>query len=128
MRSNELGKVYKDGEYIVRQGDSGNAMYVIQAGKAEVIVENQTGGVSLSILERGDVFGEMALFTRSRRSASVRAVGEARVLTIDKKGFLRRIHEDPSLAFSILKKMSDRIQTLNSDVLCLKSRSGKETS
>jgi CRP-like cAMP-binding protein len=54
----------------------------------------------------------MAIFEHEVRTATVRAVGEARVLTIDKKNFLRGIHEDPSLAFRIVETMSHRIRDL----------------
>ena len=46
-------------------------------------------------------------------SATVRALGESWVLTLEKKSFLRRIHEDPSLVFGILEKMSRRIRELD---------------
>jgi len=64
-------------------------------------------------LSEGDVFGEMALFDQEVRSATVRARGEVWALTLEKKTFLRRIHEDPSLVFNILVKMSRRIRELN---------------
>jgi CRP-like cAMP-binding protein len=51
----------------------------------------------------------------------VRALGDVRVLTIDKKTFLRRVHEDPSLAFRILQKMSYRIRELDTELVRLKS-------
>jgi len=55
----------------------------------------------------------MALVDQGAHSASVRALGPARVLTVDEKMFLRKVHEDPSLAFRIMKAMSGRIRTLN---------------
>ena len=54
----------------------------------------------------------MAIFEREVRSATVRAVGEARILTVDRRTFLRRVQEDPSLAFNILRTMSGRIREL----------------
>jgi CRP-like cAMP-binding protein len=95
-------------------------MYVVQAGQVEVVIEDEGGETTLSVLEPGDVFGEMALFSRSPRSATVRARGEARILTVDERGFLRRVHEDPSLAFRILEKLSERIDRLNREVLRLR--------
>ncbi|MCK5407408.1 MAG: cyclic nucleotide-binding domain-containing protein, partial [Candidatus Krumholzibacteria bacterium] len=65
--------------------------------------------------------GEMAIFEREVRSASVRARGEARVLTLDKKNFLRRINEDPSLAFRIVQAMSGRIRELSKEVARLRT-------
>jgi CRP-like cAMP-binding protein len=46
----------------------------------------------------------------------VRALGEARVLTVDKKNFMRRVHEDPSLAFRLVETMSQRIRELGEEV------------
>jgi len=116
MDSCGLGMVYTDGQDIVRQGESGDTMYVIQKGKAEVLHEADGKEVRLNVLTKGDFFGEMALFQKMNRSATVRAVGEVRVLTIDKRILLRRVHEDPSFAFRILQKMADRIRELDGEL------------
>jgi CRP/FNR family cyclic AMP-dependent transcriptional regulator len=125
MDAGALGKVFADGEEIVRQGDEGNCMYVIQAGEVDVVRDDGGGEVRLAVLGEGDVFGEMALFDREARSATVRARGEARVLTLDRKTFMRRVHEDPSVAFRILQRMSHRIRQLNEEVVRLKADCGQ---
>jgi CRP-like cAMP-binding protein len=117
MDKSSLGKVYDNGQVIVQQGDKGDHMYVIQKGKVEVIQEKDGNQIKLAVLVDGDIFGEMSLFDRVPRSSTVRALGEVRVLTIDKKTFLRRVHEDPSLAFRILQKMSQRIRDLNEELI-----------
>jgi len=120
METGALGKVYQDGEFIVREGEAGNSMYVIQEGQVEVFVEEGGNEVHLDVHGPGDFFGEMALFDRDVRSASVRAMGEARILTIEKKNFMRRVHEDPSLAFRIVETMSHRIRDLVAEVARIK--------
>jgi flavin-dependent dehydrogenase len=112
----ELGRAYVDGETIFRQGEMGKCMYVIQAGAVEIILESEGKETRLAELGEGEFFGEMALIEQSVRSATVRALGEVRVLTVDKKMFLRKIHEDPSLAFRVLEKMSGRIRELNEEL------------
>jgi CRP-like cAMP-binding protein len=107
-----LGKEYKDREVIVRQGEAGNCMYVIQEGEVEAIAEADGKEMRLRKLGPNDFFGEMALFGTENRSATVRALGPARVLTIDKKSFLGGVQEDPSLAFRMVKVMSERIRDL----------------
>ena len=92
-------------------------MYVIQSGKVEVIKKVPDGELVLKTLNAGEIFGEMALFDRLPRSATIKAVGEARILTIDKKGFFTKVSKDPTLAFNILESMSKRIRVLN-DELC----------
>jgi CRP/FNR family cyclic AMP-dependent transcriptional regulator len=111
--SKDLGKEYRDGDLIVRQGEMGDCMYEILDGRVEVVHEREGQEVRLAVLGRGDFFGEMAIFDREVRSATVRALGSVRALTIDKRTLLRRVSEDPSLAFRILEKMSQRIRELN---------------
>jgi CRP-like cAMP-binding protein len=120
MEPGALGKEYADQEVICGQGEKCDWMYVIQAGRAMAVHEEDGTEVVVGELTAGDVFGEMAIFDRQPRSATVRAEGKARVLTLDKRAFLRRVHDDPSLAFRILERMSFRIRSLNEEVSRLK--------
>ena len=127
MKTGELGKIYLDGESIIRQGEPGDRMYIVQTGTVAVIGQ-KSGGVEFHItnLKEGDIFGEMALFEQETRSATVRALGEARVISIDKKGFLRRVHEDPSLAYRLMQQMSQRIRRMNVEIARLKGKLARE--
>jgi CRP/FNR family transcriptional regulator, cyclic AMP receptor protein len=122
METGVLGKLYQDGETIVRQGEPGDCMYVVQSGQVEVFQEKENAEVRLAVLNEGDFFGEMAIFEREVRSATVRAIGDVRVLTVEKKNFLRRIQEDPSLAYHIVQTMSHRIRELNDELVRIKTR------
>jgi CRP/FNR family transcriptional regulator len=117
MTNGALGKVYKDGEEIICEGEDGNCMFVIQEGEVEVIIQgDEDQEIRLGVRGEGEFFGEMAIFDRDVRSATVRALGDARVLTVDKKNFMRRVHEDPSLAFRLVETMSRRIRELGDEV------------
>jgi CRP-like cAMP-binding protein len=118
-----LGRMYQDGEVIARQGEVGDCMYVIQEGQVEVVADQDGTEVRLAVLGEREFFGEMAIFEREVRMATVRALGPVRVLTVDKKTFLRRIHKDPSLAYHIVQTMSQRIRELDAEVARL--RGGK---
>ena len=117
-----LGKLYGDGEVVIRQGEIGNCMFVIQKGRAEVARESETGEVRVAVLKQGDSFGEMAIFEHEVRSATVRALGEARILTVDKRTSLRRVQEDPTLAFNILRVLCERIRHQNVELSELRDR------
>ena len=112
-----LGKVYKDGDIIFKENSIGKVMYIIMSGMVSIIKEK--GGVEtvLSTLKEGDFFGEMALFDNCPRSATVKAVGNVHALEIDKKSFFKKVSRDPSLAFRILEKMSQRIREADDRVL-----------
>ena len=112
-KNNVLGHLYKDGEIIIKQGTIGHSLYVIQQGKVEVISEKGGNDVVLAELGEKEFFGEMALFEKDVRSCTVRAKGDAKVLTLDKKGLYKTIQNDPSLAFRLLEKMSNRLREMD---------------
>lgn len=121
MKTGELGKVYGKGEIIVQQGETDDCMYEILEGKVEVLQVREGREVRLAVLEKGEFFGEMAIFEKEVRSATVRAIGEVRALTIDKRTLLRRISEDPTLAFRIVERMSHRIREMDDEIVRLKA-------
>ena len=110
MEVGALGKTYETGESIVRQGEMGDCMYVIQEGLVEVVKEADGRNIQLAILGKDDFFGEMEVFEHLGRSATVRALIPTRVITVDQKNLLRRIQEDPSLAYRLVQVMSSRVR------------------
>ena len=131
MKPSVLGKVYQPGEAVVQEGEMGDCMYVIQKGTLEVVKQEGGREVRVGVLEEGDFFGEMSLFEKEVRAATVRAMGSVRVLTVDRKTLMRRVHEDPSLAFNILRTMCRRIRQLDSELhrtrIQLEAIEGRET-
>ena len=108
-----LGRQYYDGEVIIKQGDEGDCLYVVQKGTVEVIDESDNKELKLAELKETDFFGEMGLFEKDVRSCTIRSVGETKVLTIDKKNFYKTIQKDPSIAYRLLEKMSYRLRETN---------------
>lgn len=112
-KSTALGRPYVNGEIIIKQGDSGDCLFVIQQGKVEVIDESGDKEIKLAELGESEFFGEMGLFEKDVRSCTVRALGETKVLTIDKRNFYKTIQKDPAIAYRLLEKMSYRLRETN---------------
>ncbi|MBC8555587.1 MAG: cyclic nucleotide-binding domain-containing protein [Candidatus Brocadiales bacterium] len=112
-----LGKDYKDGDIIFKENSIGKEMYIILTGRVTVIKEKGDVETTLATLEEGDFFGEMSLFDNSPRSATVKALGDVKLLEINQKNFLKKISRDPSLAFRMLEKMSERIRITDEKIL-----------
>ena len=112
-----LGKDYKNGDNIFEENSIGKEMYIILTGNAKVIKKKDGAETTLATLEEGDFFGEMSLFDNSPRSATVKALGDVKLLEINQRNFLKKISRDPSLAFRMLEKMGQRIR--NSDEIIL---------
>jgi hypothetical protein len=76
------------GDFIVRQGDPGDALYLIESGKVEARLRTASGRqATLSTRGPGDHFGEMALVTGRKRSADVVAVSPTTVLRLDRDAY-----------------------------------------
>jgi CRP/FNR family transcriptional regulator, cyclic AMP receptor protein len=113
--------VYQDGEVICRQGDPGDVLFVVQEGRLEIVREEGGAETILRVVGKHELVGEMAVFDRVVRSATVRAKGTARVLTLDKRNFMRRLNEDPTLAFRVIETMARRVRELSSQVVELRA-------
>jgi len=106
------------GDLVAKSGTEEREVYVILNGLFEVIDQDQR----LAILEKGDLFGEIAFFTESgQRSASVRAVSNGQVLVL-RRNFLKELtRSDPEAGFQILSNMgrvmAQRIMNLNQALL-----------
>jgi CRP-like cAMP-binding protein len=118
MQSAAVGRWFKDGQVICRQGELGDCLYIIEKGEVELIRRDGSTEFCLRVLETGDVWGEGGLLEHDHlRTATARAIGEVCVLTIEKRMFLERIHEDPSFVLKIMRKMSRRIRELENTLV-----------
>jgi CRP-like cAMP-binding protein len=127
MTSHSLGRKYNDGEIIIKQGTEGDCLYVIQEGKVGVYDESGGGETKVAELGVKEFFGEMGLFEKDVRSATVKALGEAKILTIDKRNFYSTIQKDPSLAFRLLESMSRRLRKTTRELGELTARTMDES-
>jgi CRP-like cAMP-binding protein len=116
MTFGNLGKTYSDGQAIIQQGELGDCMFIIQSGQVEVLHEKDGKNIHLAIRNKGEFIGEMALFEREVRSATIRSIGETRILTIDRRNLLGNIKKDPTLAFKIIESLSHRLRELSKEI------------
>ncbi len=96
------------GEIIVREGDEAHTMFIVSSGRVELILGRQQ--VELG---EGDVFGEIALLRRGRRSATVRALERTRLLVLDSDDLHRLMEFEPTIAEQILSVASSRVGAEN---------------
>jgi serine/threonine-protein kinase len=86
-------KLFRSGEQIIRQGDRGDAAYMIVSGKCRAFLADDATQ-TLTVMGPGDVFGEMALVLDEPRAASVEAVDTVTVLVLDKHTMLEGLGVD----------------------------------
>jgi len=113
-------RTYAKDDVIVRQGDVGNSIFIMGSGTAEAVLELGGGAsISLAVMRRGEVFGEMALLERRARSATVRATEPCTVLEFRGADFEHLMADYPDIEFRLLLKMSERLRNANEQVMGL---------
>lgn len=93
--------VHAPGEAVVRQGDPGDALFVVASGTLRVVRD----GVTLSELVRGGTFGEMALLDGAPRAATVEAVTDAELLRVPRGEFEALLDESPEIARGVIRTL-----------------------
>jgi len=105
---------FDDGKVICRQGDAGDAAYLIIEGEADVVLEDPVAGpVIVATLHVNELVGEMAILTSEPRNATVRAKGRLIALRIGKDPFMRMVREFPTMAVSIMQELAHRVNDTN---------------
>jgi small-conductance mechanosensitive channel/CRP-like cAMP-binding protein len=100
---------YAPGETVMRQGDDGSSMFLVESGRCGVTQKSATGeSQRLAVLEPGMSFGEIAFLTGEPRSATVRALTEAALIEIDRDTLAPILEANPALAGKLDAVMSER--------------------
>ena len=97
---------FSEGARIVAEGSRGETMFVLVEGSARVV----RGGRTLRRLGPGDFFGEIALFDRRARSASVVAAEPTRCLVLHRQDLRTILAEEPGIAWSLLETLAHRLR------------------
>ena len=100
-------------------------MYIIQKGKVRVSKRFADKVRVVSILEKGDFFGETAIVNRTRRTATVAAVDAVELLVFDREGLQNMITRNARIALSIIDKLCRRLQSAHLQIQHLVKRDAK---
>ncbi|MGQ9614861.1 MAG: Crp/Fnr family transcriptional regulator [Spirochaetota bacterium] len=118
----KYGQVIEAGKVIFREGEPGETMYIIQKGRVKIT--KRVGDVDkiLTVLQKGDFFGEMAIITKGSRTATATAVDTCELLTFNREGFISMISKNSSIAMSIIEKLCLRLEKADNQIRDLARR------
>lgn len=113
---------YSDGEILFRQGEEGDAAYLILSGTAEILVDS--AGRQIKIAEAGanSIVGEIAILCDVSRTATVRASGPLEVLRIRKEHFLSLLKEFPEMTIEMLRVLASRLSQTTTELIDARSK------
>ena len=103
--------VLKKGDIVFEEGDEAIFAYVLTEGVIEIVQTTKGEQHVLGKVEKGTVFGEMAIIDGFPRSASARAAADCKVQEVGHKEFLNYISKKPDAAFSIMTRLSGFVRS-----------------
>ncbi|HEX3253239.1 MAG TPA: DUF1003 domain-containing protein [Pyrinomonadaceae bacterium] len=96
---------------LFRQGDKGDAMYLIESGRVRISIrDDDKNEVILAELAQGDFFGEMAIIDGRQRSADARVIEDANFAVLSRDAFLAFVRTNPDVALEMLAALTDRLR------------------
>jgi small-conductance mechanosensitive channel len=113
LSASSMSHVFAPGETVIRAGDEGSSMFVVHNGRVQVQILDNGKPRTVAVLNEGDFFGEMALFTGEPRTANVVASEETEVLEIGKQAMKQLFETNPDLVESLSHTIAERRTELN---------------
>ncbi len=101
---------FRKDQIICKEGDSGECFYILLRGRVEVISEKL--GQDIAVIEAGDFFGEISLFTGMPRSTTVQALEDVTLFVVDHRALKMLLQEHQELAQEIAETLCQRQQIL----------------
>jgi CRP/FNR family cyclic AMP-dependent transcriptional regulator len=112
---------------LFKQGDSGNAMYLIESGRVRISIRDQDEQeVTLAELAQGDFFGEMSIIDGRQRSADAQVIEDARLAILSRDAFLSFVRTNPDVALEMLSALTDRLRRTDELLRSRVSRNANE--
>lgn len=112
IKSKATLQSYKKDELIFSQGDEADSFYIINTGRVSIFYEENNLQQEICISGPDDVFGEMGIFNQDKRSATVKAIEDAEILSVDKDQLIYFVKQQPDLAKKINQILSNRNEEL----------------
>ena len=96
---------------LFRQGDQGDAMYLIESGRVRISIRAEDKQeLTLAELAQGDFFGEMAIIDGRQRSADAHVIEDANLAILSRDAFLSFVRTNPDVALEMLSALTDRLR------------------
>ncbi|MFN3076051.1 MAG: cyclic nucleotide-binding domain-containing protein [Alphaproteobacteria bacterium] len=115
---------FSEGEVIFKEGDASLAVYLVVYGEVEILKERGQSSVTLAVMSKGDVFGEMGVIDRKPRSATARARSEVTLEITPRVEYLHELETRPGQALKLISTLVERLRTADDMLLDFRREQG----
>ena len=100
---------FNPGDSLFKQGDEGDALYIIMEGEADVLVDTPGGQITVATMGKNDFVGDIAVLCDVPRTATVTATSQLTTLRITKDLFFQLVCQFPQIAIEIMRGLAHRL-------------------
>jgi CRP-like cAMP-binding protein len=113
---------YEDGKVIFEEDSIGKDVYIIESGKVEITKRINGRNVTIRILEKGDLFGENAMFVNIPRSVTAKAIGRTLLISMTMEELIYRMQNNLNFAIELIQSLVTRLYNTDSTLKILLSK------
>jgi CRP-like cAMP-binding protein len=113
---------YEDGKIIFEEDSIGKDVYIIESGKVEINKRINGKNVTIRILEKGDLFGENAMFVNIPRSVTAKAIGRTLLISMTMEELIYRMQNNLNFAIELIQSLVTRLYNTDSTLKILLSK------
>ncbi|MEZ5933750.1 MAG: cyclic nucleotide-binding domain-containing protein [Alphaproteobacteria bacterium] len=110
------------GDEVCREGDHGDAAYIILKGEADVVVSTGTGPMVVATLGKNDIIGEIAVLCDVPRTATVAAKTDLETLKVAKDNFFQLVTQFPQIGIQVMHELAERLHQTTQDLTQAKAK------
>lgn len=100
---------FNPGDSLFKQGDEGDALYVIIEGEADVLVDTPGGQITVATMGKNDFVGDIAVLCDVPRTATVTATSKLTTMRVTKDLFFQLVCQFPQIAIEIMRELAHRL-------------------
>ena len=107
---------FMEGDEICREGDTGDAAFIILEGKADISVKAANGPMIVATLGKNDIIGEIAVLCDVPRTATVTAKSDLETLRVAKDNFFQLVTQFPQIGIQVMHELANRLHQTTQDL------------
>ena len=100
---------FNPGDSLFKQGDDGDALYVIMEGEADILVDTPNGQITVATMAKNDFVGDIAVLCDVPRTATVTATSKLTTMRVTKDLFFQLVCQFPQIAIEIMRVLAHRL-------------------
>lgn len=107
---------FMEGDEVCREGDAGDAAFIILEGEADISVKTANGPLTVATLGKNDIIGEIAVLCDVPRTATVTAKSDLETLRVAKENFFQLVTQFPQIGVQVMHELAERLHQTTQDL------------